>query len=884
MAQAAVSIIRNRDSVLHTTVRGNADGYFELRDMRPGKYLLMIMYPGRADHMTELDVSDTSHIDLGMVTMIPAATLLREVIVKAGWAMRMRGDTLEFTADSFAVRQGANVEELLKRLPGIYVERDGKITAQGKEVRRIFVDGDEFFSDDPKVASKYLKAGAVDKVQVYDAKSEASQFTGIEDGVRIKTINLQLKANRRSGILGKLSAGSNGEEMYRLEAMNALFRDRLKVSVFGMASYNTPDGQVLGDLTNYIEYNAYRVDDGGIGINYSNNNFEGEALGRGGIPAVRAVGGQFTNKWKEDKEMLTANYRLRHSTAAGWAWSNNTTMLPDGVAQSVRSDKNSSGQGFLQKASGRYEVPLDTFATLGLVLNGMQKRGQGVQETTSETGNSKGFLINSSILHAENLYNGDAFDSHLSLRRRFRKEGRTFSAFVQQQYNNIGSSTHNQNFNKYFDPQGGMFVQADSLDHQQQSTDITRSYIAGFTYTDKLSDRLRLSVDYTWGTSGIDNDFIVYNRPQEVDKQKIDSLSNDYSFVISSNAAGGALSWTKAKWSITGGSKAVFFRYRQRDNDLKATTGRRFTNIIPHFQLRYGTGQDVSLSLEYEGGTVQPSISQLQPLRRSSNQLFTTIGNPTLVPAFRHSGRLQYSSNKWERQQYMHAMLSADYTSREISRETYIDANGRTTERSVNLNGRVNYSANLGYGRAIGKTGLRVGVNVGGGHYANYMLLNGTRFMNNTNRFNAGTNIYYLVSEKATIRSVSNVNYHVSRTTVSRDRIASWSHSHQLELTVNLPWEIYITSDCRLEFRPANTAFNTNWNNFIWNAAMVKRFLKDRSAEISFSATDILNSNMGYYRYASGNSFSEGEQLVLRRYFLLSFSWNFSKSISTAGQ
>ena len=193
-----VALINLSDTTLYRSVRADAAGKFEFTGIPAGRYTLMISYPRMADHLQELVITDTSKIDLKHINMITKAQLLEEVVVRAGVPIRMRGDTLEYTADSFAVKPGSNVEELLKRLPGVQVEKDGKIMAQGEEVKKILVDGDEFFSDDPKLASRYLQAGAVEKVQVFDDKSEKAKFTGIDDGSRTKTINLKLKKDKKN--------------------------------------------------------------------------------------------------------------------------------------------------------------------------------------------------------------------------------------------------------------------------------------------------------------------------------------------------------------------------------------------------------------------------------------------------------------------------------------------------------------------------------------------------------------------------------------------------------------------------------------------------------------------------------------------------------------
>src|SRR6478609_6961813 len=203
LGNAVVSILRPKDSVLITFTRTKPGGEFVLKQVPAGSYLLMVTYPKFADYV-ELLKLDSANIDLGKINIIRKSELLKEVVVtqKLG-AIRMKGDTLAFMADSFKVKEGANVEELLKKLPGIQVNKNGEITAQGEKVQKVLVDGEEFFSDDPAVVTQNLRADAIDKVQVFDKKSDQAAFTGIDDGEKQKTINLQLKEDRKKGYFGK---------------------------------------------------------------------------------------------------------------------------------------------------------------------------------------------------------------------------------------------------------------------------------------------------------------------------------------------------------------------------------------------------------------------------------------------------------------------------------------------------------------------------------------------------------------------------------------------------------------------------------------------------------------------------------------------------------
>ncbi|MBL0882984.1 MAG: TonB-dependent receptor, partial [Chitinophagaceae bacterium] len=207
---AVVSLLRPKDSVLVKFVRTNPQGAFEFSNLPAGKFIVMITYPDYADYIDDIDLSTTLQKSLGNVYVTTKAHLLEEVIVKQRIAaIRMKGDTTEYRADSFYVGPNANVQDLLKRMPGIQVNSKGEITAQGQKVEKVLVDGEEFFSDDPAVVTQNLRADAIDKVQVFDKKSDQAVFTGIDDGQTAKTINLQMKEDAKKGYFGKVEAGTD---------------------------------------------------------------------------------------------------------------------------------------------------------------------------------------------------------------------------------------------------------------------------------------------------------------------------------------------------------------------------------------------------------------------------------------------------------------------------------------------------------------------------------------------------------------------------------------------------------------------------------------------------------------------------------------------------
>src|SRR5687768_15489404 len=258
LPNTVVALLRTSDSVLIKFTRVDKEGNFAIQSLKEGKYILMITHPYVGDYFDNLDLQN-SLIDLGNVYLTPKSKLLAEVIIKSGSPIRIKGDTTVYTADSFKVRPGANVEELLRRLPGIQVDKNVEITAMGERVKKVLVDGEEFFGSDPGIATKNLRADAVKEVEVFDKKSDQAEFTGIDDGVKDKTINLKLKDDKKKGYFGKLQLGGSPDNFENNGMLNA-FKGKRKFSAFGTmsntgaAGLNWQDQEKFGGGTN-MEFN-----------------------------------------------------------------------------------------------------------------------------------------------------------------------------------------------------------------------------------------------------------------------------------------------------------------------------------------------------------------------------------------------------------------------------------------------------------------------------------------------------------------------------------------------------------------------------------------------------------------------------------------------------
>ncbi|MEO7316117.1 MAG: hypothetical protein ABIW47_13090, partial [Ginsengibacter sp.] len=264
---AVISLITPIDSIIYSFTRSDASGKFILKNIPNGKYIIMTSQPWFGDLLDNIDVQENT--ELPTIHLLSKAALLQEVIVNSGTPMRIKGDTTIYTADSFVVSANANVEELLKKLPGIQVDKDGKITALGETVQKVLVDGEEFFGDDPGMAVKNLRADAVKEVQVFDKKSDQAEFTGIDDGNTAKTINLKLKEDAKTGYFGKADVAGGPQKdidnRYNTNLMGSSFKGKRKISGFLLNGNTGQDGLGWEDEQKYSGFDNISVtDDGGV--------------------------------------------------------------------------------------------------------------------------------------------------------------------------------------------------------------------------------------------------------------------------------------------------------------------------------------------------------------------------------------------------------------------------------------------------------------------------------------------------------------------------------------------------------------------------------------------------------------------------------------------
>ncbi|MDQ7948642.1 MAG: carboxypeptidase-like regulatory domain-containing protein, partial [Pedobacter sp.] len=511
---ASISILNAKDSTLVKFTRANANGAFSIAPLKKGKFILLLTYPDYADYVSffSLDSANTS-LDFKQVNMKLKATLLKEVLIKGqGAAIKIKGDTTEFNAASYTIQPNDKVEDLLKKLPGIQVDKDGKITAQGKSVPKVLVDGEEFFGDDPTLVTKNLRADMVDKVQLFEKSSDQAAFTGVDDGQKTPTINIKLKEDKKSGYFGKVDAGIGTDGFYQGQLMFNKFKAKQKFSLFGTVGNNGRTGLNWDDANKYGGGNSNMEVMGDV-IYFSGggdeiDGWEGQYSGEG-IPVARNGGAHYDTKWNSDKESINTNYKIGSLGVKSNKNTINQNNLPTGIINTT-SDDEADKYIFRQKLDVTYNIKLDTMSNLKVMVDGTLKNNDNATEYHSTGRRADSTLINTSERTVDNHGKEDLFNISAFYTRKLKKAGRNFSINLSEKINNKTNTGYVYSKNQFFNTSGAPTA-TEVVDQYKTSDTELNAFSSNFTFNEPLSKFFSLVVNYGFSLSSSQSDRKSFN-------------------------------------------------------------------------------------------------------------------------------------------------------------------------------------------------------------------------------------------------------------------------------------------------------------------------------------------------------------------------------------
>lgn len=884
LTNSVVALLRANDSTLVKFTRSNKDGSFEIKDVAPGNYLVLVTHPTYADYYVAANVKDNSPIELNEVPMILRSQLLEQFVVtqKLG-AIRIKKDTTEYIADSFKVAANASVEDLLKRLPGIQVDADGKIKTQGEDVQKVLVDGEEFFGDDPTMATQNIRADAVEKVQVFDKKSDQAAFTGIDDGERTKTINLKLKEDKKNGYFGKVTLGGGLKDKFNNQAMINAFKAKRKFAVYGIMSNTGRTGLSWGDRNAYGggESGAIQMEDGGFMIMGGG----GDDFGGGGgtyygegLPTSWSAGTHYSNKFDGDRHKINMNYQFNKLNTIGGGSTITEYLLTD---SSYFRDEigNKFSQRFRNNVSGSYEIQIDSFSSIKVTANGSLTKTNSVNNTSLKTLTGDRQLINS--LNRLNTSDGEsqALNTSIFWRKRFRKAGRTISINFDNRYNNNEATGLLRSYNEEF----GSNPHKDTTDQEKINNTKRVTYSGRVSYTEPLSKAITLEFNYSLANANNESERLSFNEVNGKYDDFVDSLSTHFNVNVLTNSGGINFRYNKKRINFSIGGNVANSDFKQKDLFKDTVVTYNYLNLFPRANFNWNIKPQTRLGIRYNGSTRQPTIDQLQPLKDNTDNYFQRIGNPNLNQEFRNNVSLNYSDFKVLGNRSMYGYVDFTTLVNAMSTNDTIFQNFKRVSQPFNVSGNYSYSAYLSYGFKLKKSDFNINFygNMNGSNNNSFLtnLQDGSgrrKIQNKSFSGEGGVGINYHKDKKIDFNFSTDLGYNISKTTAQK--VNYWTIGMQGNGTLYLPWKTQISSNINFNIRQKTEAFPDNRNVFLWNATFSKKIFKDESGLLSFEMRDVLNQNLGFSRDVNESYVQQRTYETIRRFWILSFTWNFSKN------
>lgn len=845
----------------------NLDGAFTLRNVSAGSYQLMVSFMGYATLSKDIKVSGRT-VSLDTLRLDQSAIMLGDVTVRGvATPIKVKEDTIEFNADSYRTQPNAVVEDLLKRLPGVEVGSDGSITANGQTVTKILIDGKEFFSDDPKVASKNLPVEMVDRLQVVNRKSDLARMTGVDDGEEETVINLTVKPGMKNGYFGNIEGGYGTQGRYMGSFNVNKFWNDNQITLLG--NFNNINQEGFTDSNGQ----RFRRFGGSNGITTSN------ALGLNfnvGNKEIFRVGGNVMFS-RTDRESITRQERQ-------YLFTDSTSYASTG--------KYARDRGYNIRADFRILWKPDSLNTLEIRPNISynHNRSLSTDSTLNFAGDALRSLVSRSFNDISSRGHALEFGTNIIFNHNFAsRPGRSFSIQARYQYSNTRESEESYALNRFFNF-------GDSLDlYDQYTGSHTWSNLAQgrVTWTEPLGDAanghfltLAYRAQYRWNNA----DKMVYDHPllPEVDADGIPVV--DYSQLILNDTLSNRFRNDFFSQDIRLG-----YRYVSRMHNLEAGVSfvpsssksvnltdaersvpiRHVLNVAPFLRYRVKFSKSRSLNMHYRGRSSQPSMTQLQPVADYSDPMRVVIGNPSLDPSFTHYFRVRFQDFNAEAQRSIMAMADFDMTQNSIVSYTEFDpTTGAQTIRYRNVNG-------VWSGRMMGMVSMPLRNKAWTFSTHTFMMYNQRVGFNNNQRNRSGSFMWHLRPSLAfrpdNLEFELRPMYGLQYTTNTLGGTSTTVHNYggTFSAYYRTPIGVILSSDITYT---ATNGYSAGYdkNEWMWNAQVAYELLSSKSLTLAFKAYDLLQQRSNVSRTVTANYIDDISYNDLTRYFMFTVTWKFN--------
>ena len=865
--QATVRLLNVKDSAMVRGVVSARNGSFTLKNVKKGSYLLHITFIGYDPLYQPLQITGKKNpVNVGKLELSDGAIELGEaVVIGKAPEVTVRNDTVEYNADSYKVTEGSVLEDLLKKMPGVEVDSEGKITVNGKEVKKVMVDGKEFFSDDPKVASKNLPAKMIDKLQVLDKKSDMAQMTGFDDGEEETVINLTVKPGMKQGWFGNAYGGYGSKDRYEGNAMVNRFVNNDQITFMGGA--NNTNNMGFSDLASTMF----------SGMGGGGGRRGGFGAGSG-ITSSGNAGLNFSKEFKPDKLTLGGNTRYSHSDNDARSKSDRQNILPGDSSSYDNSEAMSRTKSDNFGVDFRLEWKLDTMTQLIFRPSFSLSHSMNDNFSDATTLDNERDTVNTNKSSNYSESNGYNLNASIDFSRKLNNKGRVFSATLSGGNSDSYSDGMNRSDIVYFNQTDAL--KNSIIDQRSRYDNKGFNYRAYVSWVEPIGHNNFIQATYSISQRKQEALKNVYNQDADGIYNVLDSAySQSYRNNFISQRASLSFKSQRAKFNYTIGLN-LDPSYSSSENFVGDTTlskiTRKVVNLSPMAQFNYMFDKRTNLRIMYNGRTSQPSMTQLQPVADISDPTNITIGNPDLNPRYTNNVFIRFQQFTPEKQRAFMIMANGSYIINDIvSYTSYNQETGVKTTTYKNVNG--NYSGNV---RMMLNTPLK-----NKKFSINSMTM--ASFANSNGYINEekNTNRNLILSERGGIDFRSsyldlgvngNIRYNATSNSLQKENNQNtFNYGAGGYTTIYLPLDFKIESDVNWS---TNSGYGDGFkqNEVLWNASASKSFLKNNQGTLRFKIYDILQQRSNISRSVTASYIQDSEYNTLGSYFMVHFIYRFS--------
>jgi Outer membrane protein beta-barrel family len=880
LEKGSITIIKEQDSTLVTFKRTDAKGDFNLTVKDTGNYIVYATYPGFLGFSYSLKLTSAEkEITMDSIQLMKSDVLLGEVTIVDSKAITVNGDTIQYSADKFKTGKNANVEDLLKKLPGIEVNANGEIKAFGQRVEKVYVDGEEFFGNDPTIATRNIQAKAIDKVEVYDKKSAESELTGIDDGEKVKAINLKLKDAFKKGYFGKATVNGSPFSYYDQSLLAQYYKAKSKIGFYGILSNLGTTGLDFDDKSKYMGSSGFDMggSDDGMMYYFSSNeddmDWNGKYSGEG-LPSSKLIGTSFSTKLIKEKLSINVNYGYSEKKIDLDKKLDSKYFLPDTSyyqlqeEQTIKSNKKHS-------ATATFSYKADSLTTLTLNTSGSLTKALKTSNISTLNSSPNSRILSDIDRNMTNETDVASFQTSFKLEKKFMKPRRSIALNSSLNFDNSDGLKDVYSINNYSN-----ISKIDTLNQQNTNKNNTNSKSISIVYSEPLDSKWQLQTSIKYQINNNLSDINAYGFDNFSNRftRRLDTFSNDYNYKIIKSGAGLSMIRKTEKTTFRAGFEAE--RNQSFLNNLKTKNAFELIQIriIPKLAYTIKLDRVTNLRFNYSGSTQPPTINNIQPINDNTDPLNLKIGNPNLLQAFNNRIGVSYNSWKSLSGQSIWSGINFSNSINQIVSNTTIDAQGRNITNYENTNGNYSISSYFNYNKRLSKL---FSFGIGGDFSLNQhvSIINSVKSQVKVGSINPSFSVEFEKEEKFDFE----IEFKPTWNTTTGGLVNRLGDYYANEITGNFDYDftkkIKLNSNVEYIFKNAQSSFNEDFKRLIWNADLSYNFLKDESMILKVGIHDIFNQNLGIEREITSFVTTQNTYNTIRRYANIALIYNFKSKI-----